>query len=110
MGAKTSRPPFGVILISTLLFGGSIASFTILAATGKASITCKPAEMTCYMCGEASHKIEAAQYFDMDAGCQFENTPEELTQMCTASASSSTKRKLKSQELIGDTCDVKVNF
>jgi hypothetical protein len=64
LAAKTKRPPFGVILVSFLLFGGAIAAFVSVAAAGKTTIGCKPAEMVCNVCGQASHTIDMPQYFD----------------------------------------------
>ena len=81
-GIKTARPPFLIIFITTLMFAASISSFISVAATSRTSIGCKPAEMVCNMCGHATHILKVPQHFDMEDGCKFEQTPEEMAENC----------------------------
>merc|ERR550514_2624295 len=117
LAAKSLRLPFIVIVFALSLFACSVGLFASMASTGKTSIACKPAEMVCNICGHASHIIAMPQYFDMQTGCQFEQTAQQMADSCLATvpnpSTSKGMRALLEARRLGSSdsrCDVYVTY
>jgi len=117
LAAKPTRMPFGVVVVTILLIGGCAASFVTTTASGTVSMACKPTEMVCNICGHASHVVAVPQYFDMQSGCQFEMTPQQMADNCLATVpnpqESEGVRKLLSARRLATSesrCDVHMTY
>jgi hypothetical protein len=117
LAAKQTRMPFGVVVLTLLLVAGCLGSFISTTTSGTTAMACKSVEMVCNICGHASHVVSVPQYFDMQSGCQFEWTPQQMADHCLSTVPNPTEsegvRKLLSVRRLGSAearCDVHMTY